>query len=229
MSMSASTAERASAELQGLSHREIELLAAAYRVMARVGSHRLNLQDIADEAGTSKGLVLYHFKTKSQVLQRAMQWALLRTAGRIREAVEHARAIDDADELAHLLAAIFVSPAANREFQLVYLDLIERAAREPDDFAALPALTREIVESVYAEVIRSGVARGTYAVEDVDEAARTMRTVIDGTFLQWLQRDDWEAAHAAFRDRCHDLLVALLSPASGAVVTAPADRVASGL
>lgn len=208
-------------QLADLSPREVDLLRAAYRVMARVGGHRLNLQDIADEAGTSKGLILYHFKSKSAVLQRAMQWALLRTAARIRDAVEAARAADDPDELGHLLGAIFVSPQANRDFQLVYVDLIEHAAREPA-FEDLPAMTREIIESLYVEVIRSGVDRGLYDVDDVDEAALTMRTVIDGTFLQWLQRDDWRASHGAFRERCHETLIALLATREQAGATTSA-------
>lgn len=195
-------------ELAELSPRELELMRAAYQVMASVGGHRLNLQDIADAAGTSKGLILYHFKAKNVVLQRAMQWALLRTADRIREAVEQARA-GDADELSALVDAIFVSPQANRDFQLVYLDLVERAARE-DEFADLPAMTREIIESLYAEVIRVGVEQGDYVVDDVDEAALRMRVVIDGTFLEWLQRPDWKRSHGAFRDRCHAMLSLLL-------------------
>ena len=199
--------ETLAGELEGRSEREIAILRAAYHVMARSGSNRLNLQDIADEAGVSKGLVLYHFQTKNAVLQHAMQWALLQTARRIRTALDDA---DSADPLGPLLDAIFVSPQANRDFQLVYVDLIEHSVRE-QSFAELPAMTRGIIESLYADVIRAGVEDGTFAVDDVDEAALLMRVVIDGTFLQWLQRPDWQASHGAFRERCHAALRRLLA------------------
>lgn len=193
-------------ELEARSPREITILRAAYHVMARSGSNRLNLQDIADEAGVSKGLLLYHFKTKNAVLQQAMVWALLETARRIRRALERA---GNGDRLGPLLDAIFVSPQANRDFQLVYLDLIEHSVRE-HTFADMPATTRQIIESLYAEVIGAGVADGVFQVDDVEEAALTMRTVIDGTFMQWLQRSDWEASHERFKERCRDTLATVL-------------------
>ena len=194
-------------ELDARSGREIAILRAAYHVMARSGSNRLNLQDIADEAGVSKGLILYHFRTKNAVLQHAMQWALLETARRIRTSLELAD--DPADRLGPLLDAIFVSPQANRDFHLVYLDLIEHAARE-QTFAELPAMSRSIIEALYADVIAAGAADGLFDVADVEEAALLMRVVIDGTFLQWLQRSDWQDSHAAFKQRCHDTLALLL-------------------
>lgn len=194
-------------QLESRSDREIAILRAAYHVMARSGSSRLNLQDIADEAGVSKGLILYHFQTKNAVLQHAMQWALLETARRIRSSLESAE--DPRDLLGPLLDAIFVSPQANRDFHLVYLDLIEHAARE-QTFADLPAMTRGIIENLYAEVIGVGAEDGLFDVEDVEEAALLMRVVIDGTFLQWLQRSDWQDSHAAFKQRCRDTLATLL-------------------
>lgn len=206
--MSSSAVEESIAvELDARSAREITILRAAYHVMARSGSSRLNLQDIADEAGVSKGLILYHFRTKNAVLQHAMQWALLETARRIRRSLEAAD--DPTDRLGPLLDAIFVSPQANRDFHLVYLDLIEHAARE-QTFAELPAMSRSIIETLYAEVIGAGVADGLFDVDDVAEAALLMRVVIDGIFLQWLQRSDWPDSHAAYKQRCHDTLARLL-------------------
>ncbi len=204
---SSAVEESIAVELDARSGREIAILRAAYHVMARSGSNRLNLQDIADEAGVSKGLILYHFRTKNAVLQHAMQWALLETARRIRTSLEVAD--DPADRLGPLLDAIFVSPQANRDFHLVYLDLIEHSARE-QSFAQLPTMSRSIIETLYADVIAAGAADGLFDVVDVDEAALLMRVVIDGTFLQWLQRSDWQDSHGAFKQRCHDTLALLL-------------------
>ena len=195
--------------LDARSAREIAILRSTYHVMARDGSNRLNLQDIADEAGVSKGLVLYHFRSKAAVLQHAMQWALLETARRIRTTMEGA---ETGDRLTPLLDAIFVSPDANRDFHLVYLDLVEHSVRE-DMFAQLPAMTREIIEGLYAEVITAGVEDGVFHVDDPEEAALRMRLVLDGTFLEWLQTSDWRDRHGEFRQRCHELLEQVLGVA----------------
>jgi len=193
--------------LEQRSEREIGILRAAYHVMGREGSNRLNLQAIADEAGISKGLILYHFNTKSAVLQHAMEWALLQTEKRIRNALNGSRG---RHMLADVLDAIFISPQANREFQMVYLDLIEASVRD-DSFAELPGITRAIVEGLYAEVIQTGVDSGDLAVDDVADAARRMRVVIDGVLLLWLQRSDWKSSHGKVKQECLEMLHRLLS------------------
>ncbi|HSK96530.1 MAG TPA: TetR/AcrR family transcriptional regulator, partial [Euzebyales bacterium] len=179
----ASPASPAATDALELSHREEELVRSTYRVIARQGGHRLSLQDIADEAGVSKGLVLYHFKSKDRLFLTTMRWALARTARRIRERIDgvsEARAVITA-----LVDAVFVDPERNHEFTLLYLDLVEHAARVPA-FAELPEMTREIINGHYAEVIAAGVADEVYHVDDVDDAAAEMRAYIEGTLLTWL-------------------------------------------
>ena len=113
--------------------------------------------------------------------------------------------------------AVFVGPEQNRDFYLLYLDLIEHAARVPS-FGQLSGMAHEIINGLYEELIRDGVARGGLAVEDPAEAAAAMRALIDGTFLTWLPRDDWRESHPRFKALCHASLLRLLgvdrSPAS---------------
>jgi AcrR family transcriptional regulator len=170
-----------------LSPRAYDLVRSAYQVIARQGSHRLSLQDVADEAGVSKGMVLYYFKSKEHLFLVTMRWALERAAAR----------------------AVFVGPEQDRDFSLLYLDLIEHTARVPS-FEPLAGMAHEIVNGLYEEVVRDGVAAGGLRVEDPVAAAAAMRALIEGTFLTWLQRDDWRAAHPEFKALCHQSLRTLL-------------------
>ncbi|MFA9430267.1 TetR/AcrR family transcriptional regulator [Egicoccus sp. AB-alg2] len=190
-----------------LAPRAVELVRCTYRVMARQGSHRLSLQDIAEEAGVSKGLLLYHFKTKDNLLVATMRWALQRTAERIQRGT--ADASDARDALRSLVQAVFVSPQLNRDFNLFYLDLVEHAARV-EAYQELHQLLRTVINDLYAQVIQRGVDEGVFDVEDVDGAARVMRAQIEGTFLQWMQDDDWQGTHGRYRDECHAALLRLL-------------------
>jgi AcrR family transcriptional regulator len=199
-----------SAEFEAdLSPRELAIVRSAYRVIARQGSNRLSLQDIADEAGVSKALVLYHFKSRDNLLLTTMTWALLRTATRIRERVAGVR--EPRAAVHALLDAIWVSPEQNREFFLLYLDLIEHSARVPS-FQGLPGITRDIIEGLYAQIIQEGVDQRVFTVDDVGEAAATMRAFIEGTFLHWLQQPDWLESHGRYRTRCEENLMRLLGP-----------------
>jgi len=194
-------------EAAALSEREAELVRSTYRVMVRQGSHRLSLQDIADDAGVSKGLLLYHFKSKDNLLLAAMRYALDRTAERVRQGV--VGATDARSALTALLDAVFIGPEANLEFHLFYLDLLEHATRV-EAYAELPALMREVINRQFAEVIRRGVYEGVFDVDDVDSAASVMRAQIEGTFVQWMQSEDRHATHARFRDDCERALVRIL-------------------
>ena len=189
------------------SRREMEIIRSAYRTMARRGSHRMSLRDVADEAGVSKALLLYHFGSKDALLLAAMKWALERTAVRIRNGLEGA---DNArDQIAALLDAVFIEPEANRDFCLFYLDLTEHAGRVPS-FGELSNMLNEIVNGLYAEVIARGVSEGVFDVADVDVAARNMRALIEGTFLQWIQTDDWSYNHRTWKKDCGEALLRLL-------------------
>lgn len=187
--------------------REMEIIRSAYRTMATRGSHRMSLQDVADEAGVSKALLLYHFGTKDALLFAAMKWALERTAERIRDEMEPEGGSEE--QIAALVDAIFIEPKANREFYLFYLDLIEHAGRVPS-FGGLSKMLDEIINGLYREVIAEGMAEGVFDVPDVDVAARHMRALIEGTFLQWIQTDEWRENHGVWKEQCRVALLRLL-------------------
>jgi TetR/AcrR family transcriptional regulator, fatty acid metabolism regulator protein len=190
-----------------LSDRAYALVRSAYKVITRQGSHRLSLQDVADQAGVSKGMVLYYFKSKENLFLVTMRWALERTEARIRERI--AGADDPHEVIAALVDAVFIGPEQNRDFYLLYLDLIEHAARVPS-FGRLSGMAVEIINGLYEEVIRDGVVSGGLDVDDPAAAAAAMRALIEGTFLSWLQREDWKASHPRFKALCHQNLLRLL-------------------
>ncbi len=182
-----------------LSDKQVHMVRATYRLIGERGMHRVSLQEIAEAAGVSKGLVPYYFKTKENLILATMRWVLFQVSERIRQAI--AGAETPRERLVALLDAIWAEPDANRRYYVVYLDLVEYAARE-HRFGELSQTFRETVNALYAEVIRAGTETGAFRAADPDEAAAAMRALIEGFFLQWLQGDDWQATHAAHRADC---------------------------
>ena len=183
--------------------RKTELVRTVYAVMARDGVHRVPLQQIAEEAGVSKGLLLYHFATKDAMVLAAMDWVLDATALRIRngaDAVAHPEQL-----LPAVLDAIWVDPEANRDFFRFYLDGVEHLARSPE-FAEFGERGRRVIEGLYRDVITDGAKAGVFCVDDVEAAAVEMRAVIEGLFLVWLQTADWQSSHERFKALCLDAL-----------------------
>lgn len=184
-----------------------EILRAAYRVMAREGEHRTPLDRVAAEAGVSKGLLLYHFHSKDELALAAMEWVLDATAARIRKAL--ADIADPADAISAVIDAVWIAPEANRDFFRFYLDGVEHQTRSPG-FDELGKTAAMIINGLYQEVIEAGLNAGVFEVTDPASAAIDMRAIIEGSFLQWLQTDDWKHNHADYRERCRSAVLTQL-------------------
>lgn len=169
----------------------------------------MSLRGLAKELGVTAQLLIYHFDSRENLLLETMHWALAGTVRRIRR---HVAGISEPEEaLAALMDAVFVGAKENRDFHLVYMDLVQYAVRHPS-FTGLTDLLREHINGSYAGVIRLGVNSGVFVADDVDLAARQARAIVEGGFLQWLQEDDWEDTHAALQSQCHQALLKLLAP-----------------
>jgi AcrR family transcriptional regulator len=163
----------------------------------------------------SKGIILYHFTTKDRLMLKTMEWVLQRNAERIRKAI--ATETSPIQKVLAMIEEIFRNADANRRFYLTYLDLLDHAARVAE-FGKLNATFRSIVNALYADVIQRGVSEGVFIVEDVDEAAYTLRAIVDGLFLQWLQETNWKSLHPRYREICERSVLTYLraTPAESA-------------
>ena len=183
------------------------MIRAAYKVMARDGVHRVPLQQIATEAGVSKGLLIYHFSTKDGLVLSSLEWVLEATETRIRRRLDESD--DPARAISNVIDEVWSSPEANRDFFRFYLDGVEHQARSPE-FDEFANKARSIMNSFYRELIVAGIEAGVLHVEDPDVAAIQMRAVIEGMFLQWLQTSDWRHRHAEYRESCRRALLMVL-------------------
>lgn len=197
---------------QDLSAPQELLLRNTYRLISERGVHRVALEDIAELAGVSKGLLLYHFKTKENLVLATMRWALSSTANRIHGAMAAARS-PEAKVLA-MIDAIWIGPETNRGFYITYLDLAGHAARN-QTFTELAATFHSIVDALYAEAVQEGVEAGAFAVDNVEEAATVVRAIIDGLFIQWMQDRAWRRRHAAYREVCKRAVLSYLTRPAG--------------
>jgi AcrR family transcriptional regulator len=117
------------------------LLDAAAVVVRRDGAQALTLDAVAAEAGVSKGGLLYHFKSKRELIEGMIERWLAEFQREIDAADPHfvrgwVRASDPAGDELGMLAALVAEPSLLgrvREQYAIWQDRVERAGADPVD------------------------------------------------------------------------------------------------
>ena len=117
------------------------LLDAATRVVRRDGARALTLDAVAAEAGVSKGGLLYHFKSKHDLVQAMVDRWLEQFGREMGEADSdfvrgYIKASTPDEHELGMLAALVADPSllvAVREQYGIWQDRVQREARDPVD------------------------------------------------------------------------------------------------
>lgn len=162
-----------------------EILAAALRVFAARGYTATRLDDIATEAGVTKGTIYYYFKNKDALLLRLSEIGDREEFVRI-EALLADNTGPVSAQLRTVMRKGFAEPTdeARRQLRMVYLALHSDA---PHLFAR--AVQRALVDgwALIVKLIERGQANGEFR-QDVD-APVAARIFTSGLLLQQLWRN----------------------------------------
>ncbi|OLN22174.1 transcriptional regulator [Domibacillus antri] len=187
--------------------RKEQVLKAAFQAVASHGYDSVTLQDIADHAGVSKGVVHYYFHNKESILSELLQ----SITAQIYE-VEY-RAISGKhtamEKLNAYMDCVFVSPEKNKKFYRVYVNFLAQASRNPV-YQKINLAFYENCWNIGREIITLGKKEGVFPIDlDVDTTAKMMRAMIDGCLTQWLMcgRDD---LHDFYKKACLKSISTLL-------------------
>jgi AcrR family transcriptional regulator len=202
--------------------RREEIVNATVTVMLRKGIAATTARDVAEQMGTSSGLIHHYFMSMDDLLAAAFD----RAAGQDLDVTRTAMAAVGAP-VARL--ATFFGTYARAEqawaFQL-WLDAWAEAARRP----AVQVTSRRLNgawQRLLADTIRAGVAAGEVSCTDPEATAWRILCLLDGLALQVV-------AHAGAIDRHHVIGWSLvyaeseLGLAPGALGAAPEDALAPG-
>lgn len=160
--------------------RRRRILEATVTVIRERGFVGTRVSDIAEEAGTSQGLVLYHFGSLAGALTEALTFLedefyadLVRDLAAVESPV---------DGLRHLVDLAAGHGPAVGDWKL-WLELWVRALHDPD-----AARTRESLDDKWRaslrDVIAEGVASGDFKPRDPDGSAVRLACLMDGLAVQ---------------------------------------------
>ena len=163
--------------------RKSQILDAAVKVIAKRGFAEARMDDIVEEAGISKGLVYWYFKSKDAVLEALVRRLFQPEMGTIRElprqpGTARDRLLRFADQSARQVAAIMRLVPITFEFYTM-------AFRNKPIRKVINEFFATYFENI-KEVIDQGITAGEFRKTDPAQAAVTIGAVLEGALLLWM-------------------------------------------
>ncbi len=172
--------------LENETDKKRHLVRTTYRLIAEKGFCNLTLQDVADRAGVSKGIILYYFESKEALFLAVLERLVANIDRHIR--VQVSKAQSPKEKIAAYVNAMFVSVDANREFYKVYLDFLSQSMHH-DRFKAFNLKFYEECRQHQRQIIGDAIEKGVCRPVSLDESTKVIRSLIDGMGIRWLYDD----------------------------------------
>ena len=165
--------------------RRERILRATVDVVRTRGFAGARVSDIAEAAGTSQGLVLYHFQSLAGALDAAL--TLLEDEFYDDLARDLQEQVGPVERLRHMADLGAGQGPAVGDWRL-WLELWVRALHDPDARETRESLDRRW-RAALREVIAEGVAAGDFDPVDADAAAIRLASLMDGLAIQLALED----------------------------------------
>ncbi|MGH9455101.1 MAG: TetR/AcrR family transcriptional regulator [Terriglobia bacterium] len=178
------------------------LIRAGYAEIVEKGIAATTIDSVVKRAGSSKGGTLYYFPTKEDLLFGVLEWLIAqldRTLDEVSASHDSARA-----RLVAEIEVLFHSAEVNRKLYRVLFDYVSLGVRA-DRFRALLWDFFERSHRRDIQIIEDGISQQEFRRVKADDAASTLRALVDGYCLQWLLGGD-AVPLETYRDRCRSVL-----------------------
>lgn len=153
----------------------LKIIVAAWRLYADLGIDKVRTEDVADAAGVTASAVIYHFRTKDQLLQSALRHSL--------DVIAETRHLNDSsDPIGVLRHFARIHAGIDQKIRRVWSIWLQCWARAATDQAARTNLTAVYGEwlTMLAAIIDSGQRAGTIRTGDTSLMVKALAIFIDG-------------------------------------------------
>lgn len=182
------------------------IIKAGYAEILEKGIQGVTIDGVVARAQSSKGGALHYFPTKADLLYSVFEWLLAQVNRTLDDVTE-----SDATPRAKLgaeLEVLFHSTEVNRKLYLILFDLAALGARE-ERFRILIEMFFLRCRDRDRAIVEEGIRQKQFRRVNPEDAAVTIRALVDGYCLQWLMASE-AAPIEVYRDRCRAVLGAYL-------------------
>lgn len=162
--------------------RRTQIIEAAMRAFAKEGFHKARMEDIAEEAGLSKGALYLYFKSKDKIISSILNALFEREISTISEyTIQGESARDTLEKMAELVSEDLIKM---RPFISIMYEFWAMSFRNKAIGNVIRDFLWRYVE-VFIPVFERGVQNGEFKQLDPKDTAVAFGTVIEGSILVW--------------------------------------------
>ncbi|MEU1868029.1 TetR/AcrR family transcriptional regulator [Streptomyces gardneri] len=166
-----------------MASRSTQILEAAARVIARRGVRGLRVEELAEEAGVSTGLIYYHFKDRTGILRHTLEFINSRAERYTAAQDESAEPLTPREELDQVLILELQDTPEVRENSTAWGELRASAVFDPvlrEDLARATLAWVQEVAGLLGQVEPLAPAVGLAA------SAERLTALLEGLSMRWL-------------------------------------------
>lgn len=183
--------------------RRRQIIEAAIRTIARRGMVHTTLEDIANEIEVSKGVILYHFKNKAELIAEVINHLI--SEQRSHRQARLAGMETPLERLHEYIRADMDFYLNNRQSMICWWELFT-FYKSPEEKALLESRLYDVPRETLVRIIRDGQAAGVFRQEiDPLTAATLVEGAIEGVMIQWVFDETQVDLH-----NCGEELISLL-------------------
>ena len=174
--------------------RKQQIFTAAMVCFGRKGYHKTKMDDIAAEAGLSKGSLYWYFKSKKELFLALFQEII----GQIEYGWQQVVAAENQSATEKILASLSLFRVEFREFAPFFGVMMEAWAQtlHDDDVMALVDEFYKPYVNMMVGLIEEGVANNEFNVANPEATAMVILSMLDGVTLgkgTGILNGDWDA------------------------------------
>jgi AcrR family transcriptional regulator len=165
------------------------ILDAAASVFARRGFDQARMDDVAGEAGVSKGGLYLHFKSKEELFDALVGYVVGLETRKLARAREAQGSVEE--RLVGFFHEYAQDMVAMEKFLPIIMEVYARATRS----ATIRRMVQRYVDALVADLsplIAEGVEKGEFRKVDPDEVAIQLISLLEGLALLWGLQPDFK-------------------------------------
>jgi len=163
--------------------RKSQILDAAMDTFSEMGFHKARMSDIAETSGLSKGSLYWYFDSKDSIILSLLDRVFVPEIKDFNILLKDPRSAES--RLASYIERVSDDMVKMLKWMPLFYDFLALAFRQELVKKAISRYYKKQME-ILVDLIQQGIDSGEFLVEDPEEAAIALGSILEGTVILWL-------------------------------------------